>query len=72
MVEVSYRESHFTPDATNYDCYPNHINPNTGFPYICLGLLQIMGTDSRLYNPSYNIDQAYQKWLISGYTPWGY
>lgn len=72
MVSISYRESRFVPSAINYDCYPYHINPATGQPYICIGLLQVLGESMALQDPYYNVEISYQKWLLSGYTPWGY
>lgn len=75
MVRIAYKESTYIPTATNYDCYPNHYNPRTGKPYICAGLLQLMEIHVEnwqdLWNPWYNVEQAYRLWLESGVKPWG-
>lgn len=73
MVRISYRESNYIPTATNYDCYPYHINPDTYQPYICAGILQVMEIHvpdwSRLYDPWYSADISYKLWL--GGERWG-
>lgn len=75
MVATSWRESRFVPQATNYDCYPDNINPATGLPYICVGLLQVMEIHVQdwrlLQDPYYNVEVAYSLWLKKGNQPWG-
>lgn len=74
MVWIAYRESRWKTDAINYDCYPWHINPQTGSPYICAGLLQVIETNvdywPSLLNPVQNVVEAYRIWVDSKGTAW--
>lgn len=76
MVATAYRESTYNPLATNYDCYPNHINPRTSAPYICVGLLQVMEIHvpnwTKLLDPWYNVEVSYRLWLDKRGQPWGH
>lgn len=75
MVSIAWPESNYIPTATNYDCYPNHINPITSKPYICVGLLQVMEIHvpdwTALWNPWYCVEVAYKLWLDRNMEPWG-